>query len=487
MVRRPLPPTLPRWVALFCVLPLLGFWLAPVWDLDEGFYSAIAREMARRGEWLTPFYNGESWFEKPILLYWAALPGVHLWPSEFMLRLPSVLAFLATCHFLYRWAGSVYGHTTGVLAALVYGTSLLPILMGRLMTPDALFVFALTASLASFSESLGVRPRRRLLSGAWLGLAVLAKGPVALILFAAIVGVSFWREETLRHKFRGYWSWFWVAFVVVVAAWYVPCYLVNGQKFIQEFLIEQNINRFLGGDEAHKTQWWMTFIYYPLILLVGMFPWSLMAPKAWRIVNTDATTRFIVRWAVLIFVFFSLSQSKLPHYILPVIPPLAVLVARYLHVVKEVALNPGPLLRTGAILSVGVCLFVNWGMATWARLGYQDEVRADARILVREVAPEERIVLFQLPRQDGSPPKMQVQVQQTSLPSILFYLNRTAVMTDEMEPVFGAEAPDTFYLFTRSNRLEGVDAAVLEQWERERLDPNRDGAYELYRFRRIRG
>ena len=446
-----------RWAAILAVLPFLGWWLYPVFDLDEGFYAAIVGEMQRRGDWITPHYNGVPWFEKPILLYWAVAPLDALWQSEFMLRLPSVAATLGTAWILYRWIGSAHGQAAGVITGLAYATSLVPVTMGRLMTPDALFVLCMTGAFASFVESLQRRPRRRIVSGAWLGLAVLAKGPVALLLFGGVVIFSFWREKTLRHVFRGGWIAFGVAFVLVVSLWYLPAYLANPQTFVQEFLIEQNIMRFLGGDKSHgtgTTSIWLTPFYYPLVMFLGMMPWSYYALRSYRVVGIDATTRFAVRWCVLVLVFFTLSQSKLPHYILPALPPIAVLAARYLQMVKEAPLNPRVVLRPAILASVGVFLFTQTLFMLWADASGQSEVRAKA-LALRGRAGSDPIIAYRLTKDTpadfppGPRPWWKPKVDESSLPSLAYYLDRNILMGDSLAPLAGE---DRFFIFTRTNR-----------------------------------
>src|SRR5580693_6722422 len=90
--------------AWLAILPLLGWWLYGLFDLDEGFYAAVVAEMNRRGEWITPYFNGHPWFEKPVLLYWVAKPCLALFGGEFGIRLPSILASLAT-YAIIAWFG----------------------------------------------------------------------------------------------------------------------------------------------------------------------------------------------------------------------------------------------------------------------------------------------------------------------------------------------------------------------------------------------
>ena len=117
-------------------------------------------------------------------------------------------------------------------------------------------------------------------------------------------------------------------FVAAIAAWYLPAFLVGGDLFVNKFLIDQNLRRFGGGDTAHAVPIALWPIYYPVIMLVGTLPWTVWIWRGWpRGEGTDPLARFLVRWAIVWVVFFTISGSKLPHYCLPAIPPLAMLAA----------------------------------------------------------------------------------------------------------------------------------------------------------------
>ncbi len=311
-------------LAIFGLAAFWGFWSYGLFDLDEGIYAAALTEMRLRGDWFVPTYGGAPFFEKPILQYWAA--NLFLWmgvKGEAALRLGSVLAAIGTVVLLFRFAQRRWGDRAAWTSAAVLLTSPLFLGVGRMFMPDALLCFFLTASLLSLWRSVEERSATwRVVSLALLGVATLAKGPMAPGVFLIIVSLFLWRERDVRSALRGGWIAGALAFVLVVGAWYGPVLLREGTDFFREFVIRQNIGRLLGQDAAHRAGFW----FYIPILIVAMAPFSWLLPWVYRSRQNDPLTRFLWIWATVIFVLFSVAGSKLPHYILPILPPLALLV-----------------------------------------------------------------------------------------------------------------------------------------------------------------
>src|SRR5258708_5134076 len=118
---------------LFACLPLFGWWMTGLFDVDEGFYGAVVAEMNRRGEWITPFFNGHPWFEKPILLYWLAKPCMMLFGPDFGPRLPSVLCTIGLFVVCGWFMKRRYGASAQSLTIFCLGSSVLILGLGRLM------------------------------------------------------------------------------------------------------------------------------------------------------------------------------------------------------------------------------------------------------------------------------------------------------------------------------------------------------------------
>jgi 4-amino-4-deoxy-L-arabinose transferase-like glycosyltransferase len=451
----------PAWVALLAVFPFLGWWTYGLFDLDEGFYGAIAQEMNRHGEWLTPLYNGHPWFEKPILLYWCAKPCLLLFGSMIGPRLPSVLATLGTMALLYVFGRKHFGETAGRTAVLVLAGSLLPVAVGRMMLVDPLLVLCLTAAFLAFWESLEGSLRMRWVSGLCLGFSVLAKGPVGVILFIGIAGWTFIREPGLRPAFRGGWIGFIVGLVAAVASWYLPAYLANPTMFVQQFLIEQNLKRFTGGDSAHNLSLSGLplplvvvggFLLYLIVLVGGMLPASRHLWKAWpRRADSLPVQRYLATWAAVIFLFFAASPTKLVHYVLPCCPALALLVADYLANKRPKPIAKGILatpIAIGVLAQVGFSFYYGT---------FHKEVQEEALYVAAQ--PEKNVAVYQMPRRDSGPAVPGVKMQETSHPSLLLYLNQDVLEAETLDQL--AKAPKPLWVITRANRIGDADKTAL--------------------------
>lgn len=360
-----IPPKAAR-VAWFALVVLVHYWclfdgLAAIGltGPDEPRYAAIAREMAETGDWVTPRLHGKEWFEKPILYYWAAAVQYKLWgDTEVAARLPSALAATATSAALGWLALRLYGWGAAQVVLLLFPSTVAAIGFGRAATTDMLFSAAL--ALAMVAATRIVRPARlqgeeevtiyagakpaprshamtellwRAGFGAALGLAALAKGPAALILAGGSTGL--WTIATRRWR-----DGFTLAspaavltFALVALPWYVLCALRN-PEFVDVFLISHNVRRFLTPVFQHEQPFW----FFGPILLLGLVPWTplllgvardgigALGGNRWR----SAPSFFLACWVIFPVLFFSASKSKLPGYVLPVIPPLALLLARSL-------------------------------------------------------------------------------------------------------------------------------------------------------------
>jgi|GEM_PF-500421 len=455
-----------RWpiVWLLALLPLLGWWATGLLDLDEGFYAAATAEMNRRGEWVTPYYNGSPWFEKPILLYWFAKPSIALFGESIGPRLPSVLASLATYLLLAWFARRHFKDAVAKLAVLILASSLLVVGAGRMMLTDPLLVLCFTGAMVTFWESLVGDRRWRLATAGLLGFGVLAKGPVALILFVLIAGWTFFRERELRAEFRGQWLAGTAILAAVIATWYVPAYLASGETFVQKFLIEQNIGRFTGGDAAHTLGLASLPLYIP-ILFLGMVPWAAWIPKAWPRQRDrgeqEPLRRFLGTWALMVFLFFSVSGAKLPHYILPVIPPLALLLAERLSARRWSA-------GLGVAMCVAMSLIANGALWWWYQASGQQEVHNLARY-VRAQGGE--VTIYQMSRRNKDRGTGRPKLQETSLPSLFLYLNSTALDTDDLSAILAK--PAGTWVITRADRIGAEEMAQAARAGRtlERVRP----------------
>jgi 4-amino-4-deoxy-L-arabinose transferase-like glycosyltransferase len=460
-------------VALACVIPYLGFWLYGLFDLDEGFYAAVVSEMARRGEWITPLYNGRPWFEKPILAYWITIPAVSLFGEWVGPRLPAVLATLTTTWVLFKWVKRWFGEIESWLVALAYSGCLLVAGVGRLMMTDPPLVLFIVLALTCFFDSCA-RPEGslslRLLAALFVGVGVLAKGPVAAVLFLGTVAAFSWVAPGWRRRVwsgsttggfagalsgRGGWVLGLVVALATLSLWYVPCYLANGQQFIDEFLIKQNIGRFSGGDRAHGVPWWAHPFYYPAILLVALAPAWIAGRGPFR--TPDGPETRVMAWkfalvsALVPLLFFSLSGTKLPHYILPSVPGLAVVLGVAAARDRASALTRlrGLLVWSPFLLALLQAVF------TWDWRNRMEEVQTLAIQARRRPEP---LVLFRIgggPREPG----IGLELQDTTHPSVLFYYGRDLLMTDDLGELKSKRGP--FLVLTRRGAEDDPDFRSL--------------------------
>jgi len=310
---------------------------------DEPRYAQVAREMATSGDFVTPRLHGEPWFEKPILYYWlAALAFKAIAVSELAARLPSALAGLLGLVAVF-WVGRHWvSPRCGLAAALILASSPMYFSLARAASTDMLLTSALTVSLACiYFAWFGQRADTvaTVQGNAWsygvyvfLALAVLAKGPVGVVLAGAstvLFALTTKRWDLLKRLYHP--RAMLLGFVVVLP-WYWLCYRANGWLFIQEFLINHNLARFATDRYRHAQPFW----FYIPVVFAGFLPWvfQVIAPACYwlrhlcRASRNDLQMALFWAWALFPFVFFSLSRSKLPGYALPMFPALALLAAK---------------------------------------------------------------------------------------------------------------------------------------------------------------
>jgi 4-amino-4-deoxy-L-arabinose transferase-like glycosyltransferase len=325
-------------VCLFSGLGALGL-VGP----DEPRYAAIARAMAETHDWVTPRLWGSPWFEKPVLYYWAAGISMRIFGvNEFAARLPSALAALLATLAIGWTAVRSYGVATARYVILLLPTSAAMIGFSRAASPDMLFAGLLTAAMAVASEILQKSrpgPVLRVAFGFFLGAAVLAKGPAAVILAGGAVLLWGIVSGEWRALFRFLHPLIVAVFCATALPWYVLCALRN-PDFLNVFIWQHNFERYLTPIFEHRQPIWF---YVPVICAVTM-PWLLLFLSAFHRTKNrepwqDSPGLFFLCWAVFPILFFSLSQSKLPGYIVPSIPPLFLLLSRALDRVFSSAIN----------------------------------------------------------------------------------------------------------------------------------------------------
>ena len=303
----------------------------PLMDPDEGRYAEIPREMLATGDFITPHFCGVKLFFKPPFFYWMNAASMTLFgESEFAARLPSALCGLLTVLLVY-WVGRrALGRRVGMLSALILGTSAGYFVCARLCIIDMPLALFMTAALSSWLiASLEQGRRRRLLLHlfwASMALATLAKGPIGFLLPGAVI-LSYaliTRKRGLLSDMR--WATGLPLFLLISVPWFALVSYRN-PEFPRIFFIQEHFQRFL--TTVHRREEPFGF-FVPIILLL-LFPWSLFLPAVVRQLwkergrGANRVPLFLTLWALIIFVFFSLSKSTLITYIIPVLPPVALL------------------------------------------------------------------------------------------------------------------------------------------------------------------
>ena len=324
-------------------------------DSDEAFYAESAREMIARGDWITPYFNDQPRFQKPILFYWLiaatyTIAGVSEAVARFWAAVSGAGLVLVTFAVGRRW----YGDTVGFLAGAIIATSFGAFYMARQALPDLPLAFFMTVATWAAIEALqSAAPAREdttapvpaphvrrwwlLLSSAAMAFGLLTKGPVAVVLpLATVVLLLAWER---RGRFGAPWvpiditdlALAAVVFLLIAVPWFLSVTVVHGVEYLVRFFFTENVERF-ATDRYNEPR--SVFTYVPVIL-GGFMPWTafllLWVPPLVRVLRrqrrlTVVEVRLAI-WALVPFVFYSVSIGKQPRYVLPCLTPLAILLA----------------------------------------------------------------------------------------------------------------------------------------------------------------
>jgi 4-amino-4-deoxy-L-arabinose transferase-like glycosyltransferase len=304
---------------------------------DEGRYAEIPREMVVSGDWTTPRLNGLKYFEKPPLQYWATATaytvfGQHHWTSRLWTGLTGFAGIM-----LVWFAGlRLFGREAANYAAILLGSSFLYVMMGHINTLDMGVTFFLTLGIVALllaQQTYGSHSGRwMVIAWAALGLAVLSKGLMGLVLPGAALFIYMVVQRDFSVLKRMHWLSGLLVFLLFTVPWFYLVMKAN-PEFFQFFFIHEHLERFTTKVHGRYQPWY----YFIPILLLGMLPWTLLmfdtlfkTSRDKRLSGIFNPARFLLIWAVFIYVFFSISDSKLPSYLLPMFPALALLMGKQL-------------------------------------------------------------------------------------------------------------------------------------------------------------
>lgn len=309
---------------------------------DEARYAEIPREMVASGNYIIPRLNGVVYFEKPVLFYWMQSAAIKMFGyNEWSLRFFTAFMGLLGCLITYVAGRKLYDRRTGFLASIILATSILYFAMAHVITLDMTVSVLLSGALFAFLIAIRSPARgeqRCYLFAMYVlaALAMLTKGLIGILFPGMIIGawiILTWQWRLLKsvHLLSGA-----LLFLAIVLPWHLLAQKAYANFFDFYFIHQHFLRYFTLAEHRYQPIWW----FIP-VTIVGFFPWITFLPQAiyqslprgfknlHNPLSLAAGNCFLLVWIVIIFVFYSLSDSKLAPYILPIFPPMALLVAHY--------------------------------------------------------------------------------------------------------------------------------------------------------------
>jgi 4-amino-4-deoxy-L-arabinose transferase-like glycosyltransferase len=317
----------------------LGNSTLPLIDRDEPRFAEASREMRQSGDFVIPRVNGEYRFDKPPLIYWCQVASaLVLGESDFSVRFPSVLFAAATAVLTAMWGARLYGPRIGLWSGVVFGTCLQLFIHGRAAVADMPMIFFFLSATWIAWERITFPKSRWLWLVFYIALALgfLAKGPIALlpVLFPAVFYLSQRRSFSFHAGSALLGT---VLLVLIVGAWGIPALIATKGEFFAVGIGRHVVMRSVAPMQSHGANGALGYIvslpFYLFTIFFSFFPWSFYLPATcWRLRRgMDPPERYLIGGSALVFLIFTLIQTKLPHYTLPAFPLLAILVAKTLN------------------------------------------------------------------------------------------------------------------------------------------------------------
>ena len=302
---------------------MFGIGGTPLLDPDEPVYAETAREMIQTGDFLSPRIFGAYWYDKPPMYYWlVALAQLIFGDNEFAARFPAALMASFTAIMVYVSTAHIFNERAGFWSALILTSCVQFFYMGKAAVTDTTLLFFMSGALLAFMH------KRYWLMYICMALATVTKGPIGIvmpgiIIFLYLLFMGNLREIMRMHVIRGL-----LLYFLITSPWYYAMYTVHGMEFINTFLGFHNVTRFTTPEHANRVTFWY---YFPVIIL-GMFPWtgillqSIKESLFGSRIDDMRHLLFYHIWWGFVFIFFTLCQTKLVSYILPMFPPLTIII-----------------------------------------------------------------------------------------------------------------------------------------------------------------
>lgn len=311
------------------IVVLFSLGQVPLVDEDEGEYSEVAAEMAATGHFLAPTLNAQPFYEKPALLFWLQAPLVQLaGPQEWIFRLPPFLATLAWVGAILFWWKKRSGDRECETAAWIGVCSLGMTIAGRAATMDSLIILWLSLTLFDLWDFIESDRRVFLRRAAvWSALGFLTKGPIALLIPLAVLGMYLISSKVHRLRWRGLFdAGSWLIFIALASPWFIWYGYHSQGAFLDYFFLRENMGRVGGALQGHSG----SPAYYLIVLPFILLPYSALllrliqkARQYWNV----PLHRYLMIWFLVVLVVFSIAGTKLPHYLLYGCTPLFLLAA----------------------------------------------------------------------------------------------------------------------------------------------------------------
>ena len=368
-------------LALAALLLFTGLGDLGLTDRDEGSNAEAAREMLESGNWVYPTLNGEPRFAKPILIYWLTATGyLAFGVNEFTARLPSAVFGIGLIILQFAFLSRLRGSLAGLIGALILLLNIEIVAIGRMALTDSVLIFFTTLALFAFWLGLHGENARRFFWLFYIGMALgtLTKGPIGFIVpLIAVVPYLTITRRWAQFLEKGFPVAGTLVFVFLAAPWYAAMLWIHGSRYTASAQAD-TVGRFFSIIGGHGG----TVVFYLPVLFFGFFPWSAFLPvalyqalkewrefrgpseaparsstaPAWRMGGAHELEFFAALWLIAGFVFFSLSATRLPHYIGPLYPAAAILVASYWRRAITEPLTPGINLAFKLLLVLGYLL-----------------------------------------------------------------------------------------------------------------------------------
>lgn len=355
-------------------------------DVDEPRYAEAAKEMLKSSNWITPYFNHELRFDKPIFFYWLiAISYLTFGITEFAARFPSAVMATLLVFFTYFLGKKTISKSYGLISSLILATGIEFITLARMSVTDMTLAFFICATIFSgFLNSFASESKRKYfwwLAYLFSAIAVLTKGPVGFVLPAIILGIYFILTGKLKDNLKiKYVMPGGIIFLLTSVPWYYLIIKEHGMLFINSFFLKHNLERFASSRFGQHQQ---PFYFYLIVIFIGFFPWSIYfisslieySSRLYKYASDKQIKKFdlaifkdadpklkVILFNIIsfltIFIFFSCSKTKLATYILPLFPAMALLTGCMWHeFINENKYNKQ--IRISARIFAFICLIIS--------------------------------------------------------------------------------------------------------------------------------